>query len=465
MPRSLVKNFIVYGLGFGLSKFSMVLVLPFVTSALTPEEFGVIELVQTAYNVLMIFGLLQLDASFQRFYANQEFQQTRLIGTIVLLIVLVNVLLIGAIHGLGWLFLDDLPVGMPVISLMSALVFFSNVSSILFIVYRYDDRAVSLSLLTFIQIAVQVIFIYYFLVIKQYGVFHYFLSQTIGFVVLLVLQVALLKRSVDWRIDRGYLKPLFRFGLPQMPARIGAVLNRHVSKFFIINAMSMHALGIYSAALKVSSMAQIIYMAFNMAWYPMLYKMLNSKDYTKLKIMNAMVVGVCLYASIAFALLSPLMGQLLLSEEYTESVKYMAPLFLSTLLFVVKDSVDIGTRVTEKTQYVSYIYFVAMAVMLVLYTLFSKFGIASVVAIQFAGNLLLVAMTLYNSEWLFKVGFSYLVNIVSIVLCFVLLVVIASWDLSMTQSLSAFVVLTLSVMLGSWITYRKKFAKSHNEVC
>lgn len=458
MFKSLIKNLIVYGLGFGLSKFSMVLVLPFVTSALTPSEFGTIELIQTAYNVLMIFGLFQLDASFQRFYDNQDFQQTRLIGTVVLFVLVANVILAGVINGVGWLWLDRLPVEMPVIGLMSALVFFSNVSSILFIVYRYDERAVTLSLLTFIQITVQVAFIYYFLVIKDHGVFHYFAAQTIGFIVLLILQVALLKRRVDWRVDQEYLKRLFRFGLPQMPARIGAVLNRHVSKFFIINAISIHALGIYSAALKVSSMAQIVYMAFNMAWYPMLYKMLNSKDYTKLKTMNVMVVVGCIYASVVFALLSPLMGQLLLSEEYAESVQYMAPLFLSTLLFVVKDSVDIGTRVTEKTHYVSYIYFAAMAVTLTLYALFSKFGIEYVVVIQFLGNLLLVAMTLYNSEWLFKVGFSYIVNVVSIVLCFALLVVIPSFGLNVFQSLSAVITLTLVVMLGGWLIYKKKFA-------
>lgn len=443
MTKSLIKNFIIYGLGFGLSKFSMVLVLPFVTSALSPEEFGKVELVQTAYNVLMIFGLFQMDAALQRFYTNKEFEVEKLINSTLSIVFVGNVVLALIINLVGWFFHSSYGVSFTLVFFVSLLTFFSNITSIIFIVYRYDDRALTLSLLTFIQIATQVLFIYYFLLVEGKGVEHYFVAQLIGFSVLLILQLAFLKRRIYWVLHLGYLKRLVRFGLPQMPARIGAVLNRHIGKFFIIQALSLHFLGIYSAALKVSSLAQVLYMAFNMAWYPMLYSMINDKNYSKLKVMNYLVVFLCLYTTVCFAIISPLLSDLLLGDGYQQATVYMAPLFLTSLLFIVKDSVDIGTRVTEKTYYVSYIYFFTMIITIAMYAMASSYGLIAIVTIQFIGNLLLVTLTLINSEKLFRIGFSYVVNIGLVIIIYALTWLISSYELVYMEMFLVLLAVTL----------------------
>ncbi len=442
MNHKLIKNFIIYGLGFGLSKFSMLLVLPLVTSVLPPEEFGKIELVQTVYNFLMIFGVFQLDASLQRFYSSDEFDKNKLISATISFVLITNFFLLLVVNWLGWFFLDWLALDMSVVYLCSILIFLSNVSSILFIVYRYDDRPITLSLFTFMQVLTQVTLIYYFLILNGKGITYYFLSQVIGFTVLIIFQILFLNRKLFWSLDWSYLSRLFAFGLPQMPARIGSVVNRHISKIFILSSLSVYSLGIYSAALKVSSLAQVLYLGFNMSWYPIFYKMINDKDYSKLSLMNVSILIFCIYTSVVFCLVSPWIGDLLLSDEYKKSYIYMAPLFLSTMIFMVKSSVEVGMVVKEKMKYISYVYYFSFSISVILYGFFSRQGILAIVTIQFLSNFLLIIATLYFSEKLFYIGFSYSANIIGLIGCFFYIVAMSFYELSNLDRMGLIVLFT-----------------------
>jgi peptidoglycan/LPS O-acetylase OafA/YrhL len=121
----------------------------------------------------------------------------------------------------------------------------------------------------------------------------------------------------------------------------------------------------------------------------------------------------------------------------------MAPLFLTSLLFIVKDSVDIGTRITEKTYYVSYIYFFTMVITIAMYAMASSYGLIAIVTIQFIGNLLLVALTLFNSEKLFRIGFGYFVNIGLVIIIYVFTWLISSYELAYMDMFLVLLIVTL----------------------
>ncbi|ELV8755405.1 hypothetical protein QNE93_004334, partial [Vibrio vulnificus] len=89
MGRGFFNSLFFYGGSAGVARILPLLVLPVFLNKLGPEEFGRIEVVFAFLNLVMIFGLAQLESSFQRFFYNTE-NLSGLYSTITLLILLLS---------------------------------------------------------------------------------------------------------------------------------------------------------------------------------------------------------------------------------------------------------------------------------------------------------------------------------------------------------------------------------------
>ncbi|NOE51408.1 oligosaccharide flippase family protein, partial [Vibrio cholerae] len=67
IKNKLVQNILIYGGVTGLSRMLPILLLPFYLSALSIEEFGRIEVLVALYNIIIIFGSMQLETAVQRY--------------------------------------------------------------------------------------------------------------------------------------------------------------------------------------------------------------------------------------------------------------------------------------------------------------------------------------------------------------------------------------------------------------
>ncbi len=430
--KELLKNFIIYGIGFGLSKFSIILLLPLVTSALSPDDFGRIEIIQTIYNILIVFGLLQLDSSFQRYYDDPSIDRKILISTTHTSILYVNSILFTLINLVGFVldYTNVTNINYNTFLILSIWIFFSNISTFYYLIYRYENRSIVLSIFTLIQVFIQAFLIWFFLIHIGKSVIYYFVAQAISFIILVILQIIFVNMKISFQFKFDYLRKLIFFGLPQLPARIGSVFNQNVSRFFILNYLGSYSLGLFSAALKIASLSQMLYLAFNMAWYPFLYKKINNNNFTELKKINTIVVLIVSALSIIITIYSKLLVNILLSSEYFTSSQYIGPLFTSFVLIIIKDTIDIGVKVKESTKYVSYIYFISLIISVLVYYLFSENGLLEVVCIQFFSNYIILLLTLINSESLFKIGFSFYINLIVPLFVFIVVLYLSKLTLS-----------------------------------
>ncbi|MCJ7933015.1 MAG: polysaccharide biosynthesis C-terminal domain-containing protein [Chryseobacterium sp.] len=101
------------------------------------------------------------------------------------------------------------------------------------------------------------------------------------------------------------------------------------------------------------------------------------------------------------------MVKLLATQEFYSAAKYVGGLSLFFSLYIIKEVVDIGPKIKEKTKYLSFNFILSVIVNIVsLYVLIQFFELKGVVIAMIITNLFLVSLSWFISNKLYYVPFS-----------------------------------------------------------
>src|SRR5690606_27071716 len=101
-------------------------------------------------------------------------------------------------------------------------------------------------------------------------------------------------------------------------------------------------------------------------------------------------------------LFSPEMVRLLATEEFYDSYRYVGGLALFFSLYIIKETIDIGPKIREKTKYLSFTFFLSVIVNISsLFFFIGFFGLKGVVFSMILTNLFLVVMSWIVSNRLY----------------------------------------------------------------
>src|SRR5690606_21631793 len=100
------------------------------------------------------------------------------------------------------------------------------------------------------------------------------------------------------------------------------------------------------------------------------------------------------------------MVKILASKEFYSASKYVGGLSLFFSLYIIKETVDIGPKLLEKTKYLSFTFLLSVIVNVVCLYFFIKMqGLAGVVIAMVITNIFLVAMSWTVSNKLYQIPF------------------------------------------------------------
>ncbi|EJL6268129.1 oligosaccharide flippase family protein, partial [Vibrio cholerae] len=279
IKNKLIGNILVYGVVTGLSRMLPILLLPFYLSALSIEEFGRIEVLIALYNLIIIFGSMQLETAVQRYMYKVEdkAKYTLALSIVVFLLSMLSfcIVAISSKKISYFLFGSDIEyVNITVISICSLLF---NVSTILLIYFRYSEQEKIFSLITLSQVVVTSVVTYALVVVEPLGNLGYVLGMTSGWLTVIALSSLLIylqNKSIS--PDFSIIWQSLNFSWPQLPARFGSFFVQFGNRFIALSYFGAQTVAILGLATKFAAFFQLIYIAFNMAWNPYLYK--NEKN-------------------------------------------------------------------------------------------------------------------------------------------------------------------------------------------
>ena len=172
-----------------------------------------------------------------------------------------------------------------------------------------------------------------------------------------------MRKLFIFRLSKSYLKLSLKYALPQFPARVGSTTNAYANRFFILGYLDTYHIGLFSMALKIGSIMQLIHQTFMMAWNQYMFETLKKKNHKQMFIvLYRMVVPAVFFISLCLFLFSEELIVSFASPKFVESAKYVGCIAIAITLLIVKELVDIGPKYLSKTYFLSISFLSALGI-------------------------------------------------------------------------------------------------------
>jgi len=409
--KNFIKSFLAFGLATSIEKLLGFILLPIYTRHFNSIEYGVIDMISVIGSILIIFGTLQIETSLQRYYYSYGGLRKRLlISNVYLLVAFFSfalfLILIVLSNPLSRWFLGDVAYS-SALKISSFQIIFINLNMLGLVILRYEKQNVKFLIAIIIKVISALLFALLFVVYLDFGINGVILGQTLSLFITTVFITFCVKKFIIVRFNKIINSDLFRFALPQLPARIGSILIAQVNRFFMLGYLTMASIGIYSVSLKLASSIQIINTAFIMAWRPIMIKLFNVKNNKEIFPSVLPIISLIVFFFVSLiSIFSFEIVKLFTTKEFYSAYKYLGGLSLYFALFIVKEVIDIGPVITKNTKYLSYNFMWSILLnIILLFSFISIWQIEGVILAMILTNLFLVAITWYTSNRLYPIKF------------------------------------------------------------
>jgi O-antigen/teichoic acid export membrane protein len=277
----LTSQSFVYGLGQAGGRLIQLILVPILTRVFHPAEYGVIELVMLIFAITSLLAVSGMDASLARFFYEQPDRKSkRVMATTSAM----HRVLTGSFLGLLLILfapqVSALVLGSPdyakyvqIIGLtlpFSGLYLFANEAlRVTFQPWKY------IVLNAFEMTTVGALTIY-FVLARDFSVSGVLYARLIADVLATGVALVLLRHTLTRRGSWGYLKMMFRYGLPLVPVALTYSVLTYADRQVLLHMGSLADVGVYSVAVKLAAPVMLAVTAFNLAWGPMAFS--NAAD-------------------------------------------------------------------------------------------------------------------------------------------------------------------------------------------
>ena len=410
--KEFFKSFFSFGIATTTEKLLAFILLPIYARLFSTTEYGTIDLCQMILGVVTVFAVLQLETSLQRYYFHWDGdEKKRFLSTILIVVLSLSII----ISILICLFANELSIVLfsypnnSLLIILSALELpFINFTILGLLILRYEKKNLLFATQIFIKVVVLLMLTLIFVVSMKGGIIWVFICQLLTLILSSIVLFFNIRKFLLFSFSFVYLKMSLKYALPQFPARMGSVLMIYSNRWFMIGFLSTATIGLYSFSLKLASTVQVLGTAFMMAWLPFMYEQFKNTNHRKIfsKVMP-LVSGILFLLVIIISLLSEDIVGIIASNDFKESYKYIGSLSLYFALVIVKEVIDIGPKLTEKTIYISYNYFISLLINVVSMYFFIKYwGVNGVVYSMLLTYMVLTIISWIVSNRLYYIPFS-----------------------------------------------------------
>lgn len=370
-----VKHFLVYGSGVVLMNALPILLVPIYTHAITPSEYGVMELLNRTQELVLVFFSLGLRSTLLTLYQIEEGnaeRQRALYSTAILLLVVLTLALTVAMIGwrepigrllfqrggyAGYVFLILIATYFETLFQIAALYLQSELKSTMY-VFTFVSRAVfsivvNLILVTWLKLGLN-------------GVLYAMLVHTITSTTLLLVYVF---RHTGIVFRRDLVGEMLRFGLPLVPASVLGMVMNNGDRYFLNAVATQNEVGIYGLGYRLALTAvTVIQMPFGKIWSVVMVKIARQEQGAKdLGRIATYFMMALVFMNLAAGLLAPYAIHILATDAYLDAARVVAIVAAAYVLYSWTIVMDASFYITKRTGYKPLILLIGAVVTTALY--------------------------------------------------------------------------------------------------
>ncbi len=409
MGSPLVKHTAVYTVTDALGKGISFLLLPVISHYLVPEQLGM----ATNFTVLativsLLAGQAVANSLPYFFYDQSKEANSRFIGNVLLLTLGVCVVLSCVIALCSSFFGRILHLDAVFQLLAVVYVVFTILNSISMQLYRLEEKPISFAVLQMCQVGLMCVLVLVLVVHLKMGGRGKILADfgAVGTMALVHVVLIVRRGYFDLRFDKVQMRRILKFGLPLLPHSLSFWMKSGADKVIVTNVLGLHANGIYSMAMSISSIYTLFNNAFFNAFTPYLMKRLSlvtpaNQQTERCAIARLFMAVVAFFAlvSVVAVAASWLVVRYMLNEKYMQSFSLLPGIILSLYIYVVY---TLGVQLVywrKRTAFLGAVTFTGALLQIVLsWWLSHLLGLQGVVLSSVLGSMLVGGMMMVYSH-------------------------------------------------------------------
>ncbi len=381
--RHWVKHFLVYGSGVILMNVVPFALIPIYTHAVTPQEYGVLELLNRSQELLLLLVSLGLRSTLLTFYQMEKGKperQQKLYST-ALQFLMASSFVMLAVAGLFAKGGSQLLFASPGYSFAIVLILIATYFESLFqtaALYLQSELKSELYVTVFASRAVFSVLVNVLLVsVWGWGLYGILWATLIQTFISTALLLAYTFAKTGMGFDRELTRDMMRFGLPLVPGAFAMFALNNGDRYFL-NAYATQAdVGIYGLGYRLGMLTMsLVLMPFGKIWSATMVDISRQTDGpVRLGRIATYLLAACAFSTLGVSLFSPFALRLLTTPAYWDAYKVVPVVGAAYIFYSWTVIMDASFYITKKTAYKSIILALSCAVILPLYgVLIPKFG-------------------------------------------------------------------------------------------
>jgi O-antigen/teichoic acid export membrane protein len=354
--KRLGRHSAIYGLGGLVSRILATVLLPLYTHYLPPNSYGRVENVTAATAVLAIVLQLGISSAFFRFYFDAKerpekltvvrtsFWFTMAMSTLGLVLGLVFAGPVGHWIGLGH---DPTLVRAGAVGLWAQ----TNYQQ-LTALFRVEERSAAYAIASVANVLITVVAMVLFVAVFHWGAVGLVVGNFTGTLVVYVVLVAYRSEQLGLEFDRALFRKMQHFGMPLVPSALALWAINFIDREFIVWYKNLAEVGVYSVAIKISSILTFVMVAFRTAWPAFAYSIEDDRDARRTyAFVLTYLLAIASWVALGLGALAPWWVRLLTSRHsYFRAEKGIALLAFAGAIYAGYTVLAIGSGRARRTQ-------------------------------------------------------------------------------------------------------------------
>lgn len=352
--KSFIKKFVGFSVVTWVSFALSFLTAPISTRLFVPEVLGKINIFNTYTNLFGILVMIGLDQAFARFYLERPNNRSKgylfsfCFGITYALLAVVVILSIPFRKILSWELFEETD------NLLLYLFFFGVFCTAtlryLNLSYRMEKN---IKMYTIQGILMTLVSKVLYLAVGFWDPSYKpaLIALTISHFSLALVFLLIQRNRFDVirEYDKGFASEMFKFALPLIPVSVLMWANRSIPQIVMQKTMDYHSIGIFTSAVALASIINVIQAGFNTFWVPYTYENYKEQRGQFDKVHRYLV---CVLTLFALALvLSQDVIFLLLGEKYRAAKSFFPFLILGPVCYIIGESTGMGIDISKKTYF------------------------------------------------------------------------------------------------------------------
>jgi O-antigen/teichoic acid export membrane protein len=413
--RRLARHSAIYGLGGILSRLLAVFLLPLYTSYLGTKGFGKIETITALSTVLVIVLSAGISSAFFRFYFDSPDPERRVLvvrtafwftmGMATAGLVLGCVLATPLAHLLK---LGDDPwlVRAGAVGLWAQMNYAQLTN-----LFRVEERSVQFVIASVANILVTVGVTVLLVVGLHKGPTGAVVGNFVGTLAVYLVLVGYRRYQLGWQFDRSLLREMNRFGLPLVPSALALWAINFIDRFFVAVYKGQGEVGVYSLAVRASSVIVFLMIAFRLAWPAFAYSIDDDSSARRTySYVLTYLLFVCCWISLALGALAPWIVKVLAptKPEFHRADEAVGLLAFASTAYAGYTVLAIGIGRARQTQFNWVVSGAAAALNIALnFALIPRYGMMGAAVSTAAAYVALFAGMTLNSQRVYPVPYQW----------------------------------------------------------